>query len=141
MDILLSTNNTTLTFHTIEAVNINKERHHTCSIYMEWNTVFSPTYPTWALVGGLQGQPVKLYYAFKIYFRATLQFSRYDSVSITTDWLGGERAGVGRGLHGPHPDRGQHRDQVCSVQSEVELQTKVPEDFTITEKAYYRFII
>ena len=39
MDILLSTNNTTLTFHTIEAVNINKERHHTCSIYMEWNTV------------------------------------------------------------------------------------------------------
>ena len=37
MDILLSTNNTTLTFHTIEAVNINKERHHTCSIYMEWN--------------------------------------------------------------------------------------------------------
>ena len=116
MDILLSTNNTTLTFHTIEAVNINKERHHTCSIYMKWNT----------------------YYAFKIYFRATLQFSRYDSVSITTDWLGGERAGVGRGLHGPHPDRGQHRDQVCSVQSEVELQTKVPEDFTITEKFPYR---
>ena len=55
MDILLSTNNTTLTFHTIEAVNINKERHHTCSIYMEWNT----------------------YYAFKIYFRATLQYYRY----------------------------------------------------------------
>ena len=23
--------------------------------------VFSPTYPTWALVGGLQGQPAKLY--------------------------------------------------------------------------------
>ena len=23
--------------------------------------VFSPTYPTWALVGGLQGKPAKLY--------------------------------------------------------------------------------
>ena len=57
MDILLSTNNTTLTFHTIEAVNINKERHHTCSIYMEWNTVFSPTYPTWALLGGTSRPP------------------------------------------------------------------------------------
>ena len=68
-------------------------------------------------------------------------YSFIDIISITADWLGGERAGVGRGLHGPHPDRGQHRDQVCSVQSEVELQTKVPEDFTITEKAYYRFII
>ena len=87
MDILLSTNNTTLTFHTIEAVNINKERHHTCSIYMEWNTVFSPTYPTWALVGGLQGQPAKLYYAFKIYFRAILQFYRYNKyLLLQTDW-------------------------------------------------------
>ena len=25
------------------------------------NRVFSPTYPTWALVGRLQGQPAKLY--------------------------------------------------------------------------------
>ena len=116
MDILLSTNNTTLTFHTIEAVNINKERHHTCSVYMEWNITL-----------------------FK--FILEQHYSFIDIISITTDWLGGERAGVGRGLHGPHPDRGQHRDQVCSVQSEVELQTKVPEDFTITEKAYYRFII
>ena len=114
MDILLSTNNTTLTFHTIEAVNINKERHHTCSIYIEWNIAL-----------------------FK--FILEQHYSIIDIISITTDWLGGERAGVGRGLHGPHSDRGQHRDQVCSVQSEVELQTKVPEDFTITEKAYYDF--
>ena len=58
-----------------------------------------------------------------------------DIWTWSTDWLGGERAGVGRGVHGPHPDRGQHRDQVCSLSCVVELQTKVREYFTITEKA------
>ena len=105
MDILLSTNNTTLTFHTIEAVNINKERYRIP--LLEYNIFLNIWTLRWI-----------------------------DIWTWSTDWLGGERAGVGRGVHGPHPDRGQHRDQVCSLSCVVELQTKVREYFTITERAF-----
>ena len=34
--------------------------------------VFSPTYPTWALVGGLQGQPAKLYISISTYLQVNI---------------------------------------------------------------------
>ena len=49
--------------------------------------VFSSTYPTWALVGGLQGQPAKLYLYFILSFNIQCRYEKFHSKLTSTYWL------------------------------------------------------